>query len=154
MCTSKSVSMALRQPCYRTAKTAQTCQETDAVCKTDNLSSPQASLGHCVEQPKLCARQTIQATLACTQHAAVLCVSTSAIHHQQNGYCKHVQSLQHGNTPPSVTLCRMDTLFPTTAVSPMTKPVPWSSRTPLPILAAGWMSTARVWVQRYCSTQG
>lgn len=34
--------------------------------------------------------------------------------------------------PPSVTPCKMLTLFPTTAVSPMTTPVPWSMRMPLP----------------------
>ena len=31
----------------------------------------------------------------------------------------------------------------TTAVSPATKPVAWSSRMPVPKRAAGWMSTAR-----------
>ena len=44
--------------------------------------------------------------------------------------------------PPSVTPCRMDTLSPTTAVSPMTTPVPWSMSMPLPSRAAGWRSMA------------
>ncbi|KAK2353626.1 serine acetyltransferase 1, chloroplastic [Trifolium repens] len=39
--------------------------------------------------------------------------------------------------PPNVTWCRIDTLFPITAVSPTTTPVAWSNRTPFPILAAG-----------------
>mmetsp|Transcript_27130 Transcript_27130/g.88992 ORF Transcript_27130/g.88992 Transcript_27130/m.88992 type:complete len:270 (-) Transcript_27130:94-903(-) len=43
--------------------------------------------------------------------------------------------------PPSVTLWRMETLFPTLAVSPTTSPVAWSMRMPQPIRAAGWMST-------------
>lgn len=45
--------------------------------------------------------------------------------------------------PPRVTPCRREQLFPTTAVSPMTIPVPWSRRTPMPIFVAGWMSTER-----------
>lgn len=36
---------------------------------------------------------------------------------------------------------RMLTWSPTTAVSPITTPVPWSMRTPAPTRAAGWMST-------------
>ena len=42
--------------------------------------------------------------------------------------------------PPSVTDCRMDTLLPTTAVSPMTRPVAWSSMMPWPIFARGGMN--------------
>eukprot|EP00882_Tetradesmus_deserticola_P030869 GHRQ01034854.1.p3 GENE.GHRQ01034854.1~~GHRQ01034854.1.p3 ORF type:complete len:131 (+),score=13.08 GHRQ01034854.1:674-1066(+) len=38
--------------------------------------------------------------------------------------------------------CSSDTLLPMTAVSPMTTPVPWSSRMPCPSRAAGCMSTA------------
>nr|ACL53038.1 unknown [Zea mays]ACR36385.1 unknown [Zea mays] len=45
--------------------------------------------------------------------------------------------------PPSVTWWSMETLSPTTAVSPTTTPVAWSSRMPLPTVAAGWMSTAK-----------
>ena len=43
--------------------------------------------------------------------------------------------------PPRVTWCRMDTLSPTRAVSPMTTPVAWSIIMPRPSCAAGWMST-------------
>ena len=42
--------------------------------------------------------------------------------------------------PPKVTLCNIETLSPTTAVSPITTPVPWSMKTPDPSLAPGWMS--------------
>ena len=35
--------------------------------------------------------------------------------------------------PPRVTPCSIETSSPTTAVSPMTMPVPWSKKTPLPI---------------------
>src|ERR1700738_4729679 len=35
----------------------------------------------------------------------------------------------------------MRTLRPITAVSPITTPVPWSTKNPSPISAAGWMST-------------
>mmetsp|Transcript_15283 Transcript_15283/g.64486 ORF Transcript_15283/g.64486 Transcript_15283/m.64486 type:complete len:228 (+) Transcript_15283:215-898(+) len=54
--------------------------------------------------------------------------------------------------PPSVTPCRMDTLFPTTAVSPMTTPVAWSNITPSPITAPGWMSTWNTSEMRLCSS--
>lgn len=57
-------------------------------------------------------------------------------------------------SPPSVTFCIMDTLFPTTAVAPMTTPVPWSSKMPFPILAAGWMSTAKDWLVLQASHEG
>nr|GMD54352.1 Uncharacterised protein [Ipomoea batatas] len=45
--------------------------------------------------------------------------------------------------PPNVTWWSIETLFPITAVSPTTTPVAWSKRMPFPILAAGWMSTAK-----------
>ena len=45
--------------------------------------------------------------------------------------------------PPSVTECSMDTLSPTTAVSPMTMECAWSIISPLPMRAAGWMSTPK-----------
>ena len=50
--------------------------------------------------------------------------------------------------PPSVTPCRREQLSPITAVSPMTIPVAWSSITPLPIRAAGWMSTCKMREER------
>mmetsp|Transcript_12405 Transcript_12405/g.43012 ORF Transcript_12405/g.43012 Transcript_12405/m.43012 type:complete len:238 (-) Transcript_12405:113-826(-) len=53
--------------------------------------------------------------------------------------------------PPKVTWCRMLTLFPTTAVSPITTPVAWSSSIPDPILALGCMSTCSTWLTRLCS---
>jgi hypothetical protein len=37
----------------------------------------------------------------------------------------------------------MDTLSPTTAVSPITMEWAWSIMMPLPIRAAGWMSTPK-----------
>lgn len=44
--------------------------------------------------------------------------------------------------PPSTTRWSMDTFCPTTEVCPITMPVAWSSSSPWPRLAAGWMSTA------------
>lgn len=46
--------------------------------------------------------------------------------------------------PPSVTDCMIETESSITAVSPITNPVAWSIITPLPMMAAGWMSTAKV----------
>src|SRR5713101_5089677 len=43
--------------------------------------------------------------------------------------------------PPSVTPCRIETFSPTSAVSPMTTPMPWSMKSPGPSTAAGWIST-------------
>ena len=48
---------------------------------------------------------------------------------------------EYGALGPSPT-CRIDTFFPTTAVSPITTPVPWSMSSPQPRRAAGWMSIA------------
>src|SRR4029077_11028662 len=42
--------------------------------------------------------------------------------------------------PPRVTPCRMLTFSPTSAVSPMTTPMPWSMNSPGPSTAAGWIS--------------
>src|SRR5215207_2794800 len=42
--------------------------------------------------------------------------------------------------PPSVTPWYIVTSSPTEAVSPMTTPMPWSMKTPWPILAPGWIS--------------
>ena len=44
------------------------------------------------------------------------------------------------DTPPRVTPWNMRTSSPTSAVSPMTTPMPWSMKKRLPILAAGWIS--------------
>jgi len=50
--------------------------------------------------------------------------------------------------PPKVVPCRNEQLVPTTAVSPMTTPVPWSIIKPPPIRAPGWMSTPKTSVLR------
>ena len=42
--------------------------------------------------------------------------------------------------PPSVTPWYIVTLSPTSAVSPITTPMPWSMNSPSPIRAAGWIS--------------
>ena len=42
--------------------------------------------------------------------------------------------------PPSVTPWYIVTLSPTSAVSPITTPIPWSMNRPSPICAAGWIS--------------
>ena len=42
--------------------------------------------------------------------------------------------------PPSVTPCSSVTFSPTSAVSPMTTPMPWSMKRPGPSCAAGWIS--------------
>eukprot|EP00966_Prymnesium_polylepis_P030780 716449-Prymnesium_polylepis.1 len=47
--------------------------------------------------------------------------------------------------------CRMYRSLPRTAVPPITTPVPWSSITPLPICAPGWISTANSSLARDCS---
>ena len=52
--------------------------------------------------------------------------------------------------PPSATLCSMETLSPTTAVSPMTMPVAWSNMMPRPRVAAGCTSTWKIWDTRDC----
>mmetsp|Transcript_25101 Transcript_25101/g.81147 ORF Transcript_25101/g.81147 Transcript_25101/m.81147 type:complete len:223 (+) Transcript_25101:299-967(+) len=44
---------------------------------------------------------------------------------------------------PSVTPCRIVQPAPIVAVSPTTTPVPWSKTTALPMVHAGWMSTAK-----------
>mmetsp|Transcript_10871 Transcript_10871/g.32311 ORF Transcript_10871/g.32311 Transcript_10871/m.32311 type:complete len:279 (-) Transcript_10871:798-1634(-) len=62
--------------------------------------------------------------------------------------CRSPMSLP---VPPSVTFCSSEQLSPITAVSPMTTPVPWSSRMPLPMRAAGWISTAKTSLMRLCS---
>mmetsp|Transcript_21868 Transcript_21868/g.65432 ORF Transcript_21868/g.65432 Transcript_21868/m.65432 type:complete len:313 (-) Transcript_21868:708-1646(-) len=53
--------------------------------------------------------------------------------------------------PPRLTWCSIDTLSPTTAVSPITTPVAWSSSTPRPIIAPGWISTWKTCDARLCS---
>lgn len=53
--------------------------------------------------------------------------------------------------PPRVTWCKIDTLLPTTAVSPMTTPVAWSNKIPFPIFAAGCISTAKTSEIRECN---
>ena len=42
--------------------------------------------------------------------------------------------------PPSVTPWYIVTFSPTSAVSPITTPIPWSMNSPSPICAAGWIS--------------
>ena len=61
--------------------------------------------------------------------------------------CRSPRSLP---VPPSVTSCKIETSAPMTAVSPTTRPVPWSINTPLPIGTAGWISTAKTWDTRLC----
>ena len=47
--------------------------------------------------------------------------------------------------------CRkIETFSPMTAVSPTTRPVPWSINTPFPIGTAGWISTAKTSDTRLC----
>mmetsp|Transcript_29172 Transcript_29172/g.64479 ORF Transcript_29172/g.64479 Transcript_29172/m.64479 type:complete len:233 (-) Transcript_29172:730-1428(-) len=55
--------------------------------------------------------------------------------------------------PPRDTWCSMDTLSPTMAVSPITTPVAWSSRMPIPSCAAGWMSTWKTSEARLASAR-
>lgn len=62
-------------------------------------------------------------------------------HHSSN-ITPPPQTHQTAHTPIPQPTCSSDTLLPMTAVSPMTTPVPWSSRMPRPKRAAGWMSTA------------
>ena len=42
--------------------------------------------------------------------------------------------------PPSVTPWYIVTFSPTSAVSPITTPIPWSMNSPSPTRAAGWIS--------------
>ena len=42
--------------------------------------------------------------------------------------------------PPNVAPWNIVTLFPTTAVSPITTPIPWSIKSPLPMVAPGCIS--------------
>ena len=63
--------------------------------------------------------------------------------------CRSPSSLP---VPPSVTECSIETLSPTTAVSPMTIEWAWSIMMPWPIRAPGWMSTpntsdVRIWMK-------
>mmetsp|Transcript_15075 Transcript_15075/g.46910 ORF Transcript_15075/g.46910 Transcript_15075/m.46910 type:complete len:287 (-) Transcript_15075:604-1464(-) len=53
--------------------------------------------------------------------------------------------------PPSVTPCMIETLLPSTAVSPITTPSPWSIRTPCPKRAPGCVSTPSTSETRDCS---
>ena len=88
-------------------------------------------------------------------------------------YCTQ---LKISPTPPRVTLCSIDTLWPTTAVSPITTPtpawkyiyiliskmvlnflylcmvvpVPWSIINPEPIFAPGWISIWNTWLALLC----
>jgi hypothetical protein len=52
--------------------------------------------------------------------------------------------------PPRVTFCRSETSSSTTAVSPTTRPVAWSRKTPEPMRAAGWMSVWKTSDDRLC----
>ena len=63
--------------------------------------------------------------------------------------CRSPSSLP---VPPSVTECSIETLSPTTAVSPITIEWAWSIMMPLPIRAPGWTSTpntseVRIWMK-------
>ncbi len=63
--------------------------------------------------------------------------------------CRSPSSLP---VPPRVTECSIDTLSPTTAVSPITIEWAWSIMIPCPMRAPGWMSTpntsdVRIWMK-------